>query len=161
MVPAQTSTFTASFAFTGFCSSTPSSMTIPNKSVLLAFASLFLAPASRGADLFDCIVMVENPGGVARGKLGEIGPAQIKPILIADINRIYGTKFTPGDAFSLEKSRLLFQLYTDHYIQYGNHADTAYNRALLWHYGPRGPRTHQDDPYASRVCALLAAHGPR
>lgn len=137
-------------------------MASPNKSVVAALVlALIAVPAFGSVSLFDCIVMVENPGGNARGKHGELGPAQISPIVIADINRIYNTQFTSEDAFSLEKSRLMFQLYTNHYIRHGNHPDTPRNRALIWNHGPRGPRTHPNDPYASRVCALLAAYGSR
>jgi len=136
-------------------------MTSPNKFVSLAcFLFAFAAPLE-AKDLFDCIVEVEMPRGFNHATKGEIGPAQIRPILIADLNRIYSKRFSEFDAFSLAKSREMFWLYTNYYILHGHYQDTPYNRALIWHYGPRGPRTHPTSSYAERVCALLAAYGSR
>jgi len=130
-------------------------MVLPKRSVIAAIWLVLASPLA-GMDLFDAIVQVENPNG-AISKRGEVGPAQITSILVRDLNRIYGTKFTLNDAYSLDLSRQMFWLYTNHYIK--THEDTPRNRALLWHLGPSGPRAHPNHPYGARVCSLLAAYG--
>lgn len=54
-----------------------------------------------------------NPN--AQSNKNAIGPFQITPIYVKEINRLYNTNFTFEDAWSLDKSLTMFNLMNDHY----------------------------------------------
>lgn len=54
-----------------------------------------------------------NPN--AQSNKNAIGPLQITPIYVKEINRLYNTNFTFEDAWDLEKSLKMFNLMNDHY----------------------------------------------
>jgi hypothetical protein len=60
----------------------------------------------------------------------DVGIAQIRPILVKDVNRIAGANFSLSDRFCPKKSFEMFRLYCEHYG-----AQTLEERALLWHIG--------------------------
>jgi len=64
------------------------------------------------------------------------GIAQIRPIMVADVNRILGRQiYSHDDAFSPSKARQMFEIYQNHYYPQGN--PEIWSRA--WAGGPKGP----------------------
>ena len=51
----------------------------------------------------------------AKSNKNAIGPFQITPIYVAEINRIYNTDYKFEDAWDLNKSIKMFELMNDHY----------------------------------------------
>ena len=82
-----------------------------------------------------------------------IGPLQIRPILVADVNRIYGTAYTLADRRALDKSMKLFCLYVLYYYPDGGPEQWA----RCWNGGPAGPQRRATAAYWSRVRRVLAA----
>jgi hypothetical protein len=127
--------------------------------IALAGCSVNAQPQDVFPGLFNAVGLVESGGTEwAVGPHGERGIVQISPIVIKDVNRIYGTRFTNSDAFSIDKSRQIFNLYTNHYVK--RYPDTPANRAAIWHYGPTGPSMANGSDYVGRVCALLISSRP-
>ena len=86
------------------------------------------------AGLWEAVCTVESGGNaLAIGDGGRAaGVAQIWPITVKDVNRFAGTKFTLSDRFDVEKSRAIFQLYTEHYAK--GRSDEY--KARIWNGGP-------------------------
>lgn len=51
----------------------------------------------------------------AKSNKNAIGPFQITPIYVKEVNRLYSTNFTFEDAWNLDKSLTMFNLMNDHY----------------------------------------------
>lgn len=103
--------------------------------------------------LFAAIVSVESGGNVrAIGDNGKaVGPAQIWEVVVQDVNRIAGTRFTSKDRYSLSKSQEMFQIYTDHYGKKYGWPVSDEVRAKVWNGGPNGPRKRATDNYWRKV----------
>ena len=86
------------------------------------------------AGLWEAVCTVESGGNpLAVGDGGRAaGVAQIWAITVKDVNRFAGTKFTLNDRFDVEKSRAIFQLYTEHYAK--GRSDEI--KAKIWNGGP-------------------------
>lgn len=103
-------------------------------------------------NIFLAIVAVESGGNHrAVGDNGNaVGPAQIWPAVVQDCNRIAGAKFTLADRYSIEKSRQMFEIYTNHYgRKYGT--ITPEVRARIWNGGPAGPVKPATNNYWNKV----------
>lgn len=90
-------------------------------------------PAKAG--LWEAVCAVESGGNPrAVGDKGKaVGIAQIHPILVKDVNRFAGTKYTLNDRFDPIKSKQMFTLYTEHY---GKGRSMEF-KARLWNGGPK------------------------
>ena len=65
---------------------------------------------------FIALMALENPQNLdAIGDAGERGPLQIRPIVVRDVNRIYGTTFTLDDCFDYDTSVEIARLYLEHW----------------------------------------------
>ena len=86
------------------------------------------------AGLWEAVCQVESGGNaLAIGDGGRAaGVAQIWPITVKDVNRFAGTRYTLNDRFDVEKSRAIFQLYTNHYAK--GRSDEI--KAKIWNGGP-------------------------
>jgi hypothetical protein len=91
------------------------------------------------AGLWEAICAVESNGNPlavgdrgADGVYKAAGIAQIWAITVKDVNRIAGTNYTLNDRFNVEKSRAIFQLYTEHYGK--GQSDEV--KARIWNGGP-------------------------
>ena len=82
-----------------------------------------------------------------------IGPLQIRPILIADVNRIYGTAYRLADRTDLRKSTELFCLCVLWY--YPDGGPEQWSRC--WNGGPAGPHRRSTAAYWHKVRRYLAA----
>ena len=82
--------------------------------------------------LFLALVQLESGGNLDARNGAAVGPAQIKPGVIADC-RALGVKADPK---TLEGSFTLFRVYTGAALARRGLADTARNRANAWRHGP-------------------------
>ena len=87
------------------------------------------------AGLWEAVCAVESGGNPrAVGDKGKaVGIAQIHPIMVKDVNRFAGTKYTLNDRFDPIKSKQMFTLYTEHY---GKGRSMEF-KARLWNGGPK------------------------
>lgn len=85
--------------------------------------------------VYRAIAFVEssyNPSAVNGDAAGIL---QIRPILLIDVNRIYGTNYTFDDRFDVTKSKEIFYLYLLHYL---GETATPEEIARTWNGGPKG-----------------------
>ena len=108
-----------------------------------------LAPAERTA-----IETVESGGDPKAWKKDEDarGIIQIRPIYVADANRILGVeRFKHDDAFDPVKAWQMFEVVTSHYIRAYGYADTFETRARIHNGGDKGPTRKSTLKYWRRV----------
>ena len=87
-----------------------------------------------------------NPGEDARGI------AQIRAIMVDDVNRIVGSdKYTHDDAWCAEKSREMFDIYNSNYHPKGD----AHRISRCWNGGPTGHKKKATEKYWLKVKAEL------
>ena len=106
------------------------------------------------AGLWEAVCQVESGGNPlavgdrgADGVYRAAGIAQIWAITVKDVNRFAGTKFTLNDRLNVEKSRAIFQLYTEHY---GKGRSDEY-KARIWNGGPTGNKKRATIAYWRKI----------
>ena len=110
-------------------------------------------PESALLALFLALVQLESGGDLNARNGDAIGPAQIKPGVIADCAKL-GVK---GDPRTLAGSFALFRAYTGATLARRGLADTARNRANAWRHGPfSAPVTRNAETTYSRKAEALA-----
>ena len=134
-----------------------------HRHLILAFITL-IVPPSFGIQageidhdaIWHAICQVESSGNPDAHNPGEDarGIAQIRAIMVEDVNRIVGSdKYTHDDAWCAEKSREMFDIYNRHY-----HPKGDYERiARCWQGGPKGHlrESEVNDRYWVKVKAHL------
>lgn len=105
------------------------------------------------ADLWRAICQVESGGNPDAHNPGEDarGIAQIRAIMVKDVNRIAGTSYRHDDAYDPEKAREMFDIYCTHYHPHG----TAEQLARAWNGGPKGPSKPSTLGYWRKVQKVL------
>jgi hypothetical protein len=112
--------------------------------LLLLFAVTFTAGADNLSEIRDVLKFVEsehNPKAV--GDDGKAyGIIQIHEIAVDDVNRVYGTNYVHEDAFNIQKSEELFELYIKYWSKKlcereGRDATTE-DIVRIWNGGPKG-----------------------
>jgi hypothetical protein len=110
------------------------------------------------AVLLSALIMVESGGNDrAIGSKGELGPLQIMPSTLADVERISGHHFTREDAFNRETACRIATIYLIHYgseKRLGREA-TFRDYALIWHHGPNGWKRPEPSRYWQKVQRYL------
>ena len=102
--------------------------------------------------LLSALIQIESGGNdLARGRHGELGALQIKPILVRDVNRIMGTHYAHAQVTNRAVSTFIAQSYLAHYGQ--NLSDESLAR--IWQGGPKGHRKTSTRAYARRVMREL------
>ena len=108
--------------------------------IVLCFALGCDMPAAAAThdEVWDAICQVESGGDPTAHNMvnGEDarGIAQITPIFIVDINRILGEKrYVHDDAWDVDKSRAMFDIYNAHYHPLGGPERIA----RCWQGGPK------------------------
>ena len=102
--------------------------------------------------LLSALIAVESGGNdLAKGRHGELGPLQIKPILLRDANRIMGTHYAHQDVTNRQVSIDIATRYLAHYGR--NLSDESLAR--LWQGGPSGHRKTSTRAYGKRVMRTL------
>lgn len=102
--------------------------------------------------LFLALVQLESGGDLGARNGDAIGPAQIKPGVLADCARV-GVK---GDPRTLAGSFTLFRAYTGAALARRGLADTPRNRANAWRFGPFSPAVtrNAETTYSRKAEAL-------
>jgi soluble lytic murein transglycosylase-like protein len=102
--------------------------------------------------LLSALIQIESNGNDhARGRHGELGALQIKPILVRDVNRIMGTSYTHSQVTNRATATFIANAYLSHYGK--NLSDESLAR--LWQGGPRGAKKSSTRAYARRVMREL------
>lgn len=140
---------------------------------VLSFGIMFTAmtPLSQGAimrnTLYSSIVWVESKGNTnAKSKDGAVGIVQIKPVMVAEVNRIcriVGSKkrYTLTDRLSATKSAEMFWIYQDFYHPELKKDSLSVAEveilARAWNGGPNGHKIRATKKYWHKVCKKLTA----
>ena len=102
--------------------------------------------------LLSALIQIESNGNdQAKGRHGELGALQIKPILVRDVNRIMGTHYTHAQVTNRATATFIANAYLSHYGR--NLSDESLAR--LWQGGPRGAKKSSTRAYARRVMREL------
>ena len=102
--------------------------------------------------LLSALIQIESGGNdLAKGRHGELGALQIRPIMVRDVNRIMGTRYTHQQVTNRTISIFIANAYLSHY---GKHLSDE-SLARLWQGGPRGLRKTSTRAYARRVMREL------
>jgi hypothetical protein len=98
--------------------------------------------------LLSALIQIESGGNDhAKGRHGELGALQIKPILVRDVNRIMGTSYTHTQVTNRAVSIFIAESYLAHYGK--NLSDESLAR--LWQGGPKGAKKSSTRAYGRRV----------
>ena len=104
--------------------------------------------------LLSALIQIESNGNDhARGRHGELGALQIKPIMVRDVNRIMGTSYAHAQVTNRAISTFIAESYFAHYGR--NLSDESLAR--LWQGGPKGLRRSFTRAYGKRVMRKLDA----
>jgi soluble lytic murein transglycosylase-like protein len=104
--------------------------------------------------LLSALIQIESGGNdQAKGRHGELGALQIKPIMVRDVNRIMGTHYTHSQVTNRATATFIANAYLSHYGR--NLSDESLAR--LWQGGPRGAKKSSTRAYARRVMRKLHA----
>jgi soluble lytic murein transglycosylase-like protein len=101
------------------------------------------------AILLAALIAVESGGNPAAiGDNGRaVGILQIHAAVVADVNRIAGTRYTLEDRRNPVKSRQMCLIYLQHY----GRGKTWEQRARIWNGGPRGHEKKATEKYWEKV----------
>jgi hypothetical protein len=105
--------------------------------------------------LIAAIIRVESHGNSAAvGTHGELGPLQIRPAVVEDVNLFKpGAHFTLDDRAHLDRAIAIFRAYIDHYADAKRlgHEATLEDIARIWNGGPNGWCRACTLPYWAKV----------
>ena len=104
--------------------------------------------------LLSALIQIESAGNdLARGKHGELGALQIKPIMVRDANRLMGTSYTHQQVTNRTISIFIANAYLSHYGR--NLSDESLAR--LWQGGPKALKRSSSRAYGRRVMRKLSS----
>ena len=102
--------------------------------------------------LLSALIQIESHGNDhARGRHGELGALQIRPIMVRDVNRLMGTHYVHAQVTNRTISIFIANAYFAHYGR--NLSDESLAR--LWQGGPKGLKKNSTRAYARRVMREL------
>ena len=102
--------------------------------------------------LLSALIQIESHGNdLARGKHGELGALQIKPILVRDVNSIMGTHYAHAQVTNRAVSTFIAHAYLSHYGR--NLSDESLAR--IWQGGPKAIHRSSSRAYGRRVMREL------
>jgi hypothetical protein len=113
-------------------------------------------PESQLLILFLAIVQMESAGDLSARNGSAVGPAQIQPAVVKDIQS-WGHQASLKDRSSLDGSFRLFVLYTDRWVARHKLPDTPQTRANIWRHGPNSKYAlkGQSSKYALKVQSMV------
>ena len=112
------------------------------------------------AELLAALIAVESGGNdLARGRHGELGALQVRPCVVADVNRIKGTHYRWAEMTNRWAALGVFRIYTGHYCTESRLGRPATNQDLarVWHGGPSGWKRRKTVAYWKRVQTRMSA----
>jgi hypothetical protein len=127
---------------------------------LLAFAPIAQAAAPLDLDrLIPALVQVEsngNPRAVGDGGKA-LGALQIWSVVVVDVNRAKGTRYTHADAFDPAKAEAICRAYLSIYAtpRRLGRTPTMEDAARIWNGGPNGWKKKATDSYWHKVARAL------
>ena len=102
--------------------------------------------------LLSALIQIESGGNdLAKGRHGELGALQIKPIMVRDVNRIMGTHYAHQQVTNRAISIFIAESYFAHY---GKHLSDE-SLARLWQGGPKALKRSSSRAYGRRVMREL------
>ena len=102
--------------------------------------------------LLSALIQIESAGNdLARGKHGELGALQIKPIMVRDANRLMGTSYAHQQVTNRTISIFIANAYLSHYGR--NLSDESLAR--LWQGGPKALKRSSSRAYGKRAMREL------
>jgi soluble lytic murein transglycosylase-like protein len=102
--------------------------------------------------LLSALIQIESNGNdLARGRHGELGALQIRPIMVRDVNRLMGTHYAHQQVTNRTISIFIAESYFAHY---GKHLSDE-SLARLWQGGPKALRRSSTRAYGKRVMREL------
>jgi len=120
--------------------------------ILIAVLVPRCCPAITPAELdrlIPALIQVESRGNDrAIGDSGKaVGALQLWPIMVEDVNRIAGTRYTLADRFDRRKSEEMVRIYLTHYAR----NKTIEQAARIHNGGPTGDRKEATKKYWEKV----------
>ena len=112
------------------------------------------------AELLAALIAVESGGNdLARGRHGELGALQVRPCVVADVNRVAGTSYRWAEMTNRWAALGVFRIYTGHYCTESRLGRPATNQDLarVWHGGPSGWKRRKTVAYWKRVQTRMSA----
>lgn len=104
--------------------------------------------------LLSALIQIESNGNdLARGRHGELGALQIKPIMVRDVNRIMGTHYAHTQVTNRTISLFIAHAYLAHY---GKHLSDE-SLARIWQGGPQAIKRSSSRAYGRRVMRKLSS----
>jgi len=104
--------------------------------------------------LLSALIQIESHGNdLARGRHGELGALQIKPILVRDVNRIMGTHYAHAQVTNRAVATFIAHAYLSHYGR--NLSDESLAR--IWQGGPKAIHRSSSRAYGRRVMRKLSS----
>ena len=104
--------------------------------------------------LLSALIQVESAGNdLARGKHGELGALQIKPIMVRDVNRLMGTHYAHAQVTNRATATFIANAYLSHYGR--NLSDESLAR--LWQGGPKALNRSSSRAYGKRAMRKLSS----
>ena len=104
--------------------------------------------------LLSALIQIESHGNdLARGKHGELGALQIKPIMVRDVNRIMGTHYAHAQVTNRAPAIFIANAYLRYYGR--NLRDESLAR--LWQGGPKALKRSSSRAYGRRVMRKLSS----
>ena len=104
--------------------------------------------------LLSALIQIESNGNdQAKGRHGELGALQIKPILVRDVNRIMGTHYAHAQVTNRTISLFIANAYLAHY---GKHLSDE-SLARIWQGGPKALMRPSSRAYGRRVMRKLSS----
>ena len=102
--------------------------------------------------LLSALIQIESNGNDhAKGRHGELGALQIKPIMVRDVNRIMGTHYAHAQVTNRATSIFIANAYLAHYGR--NLSDESLAR--IWQGGPKAISRSSSRAYGRRVMREL------
>ena len=102
--------------------------------------------------LLSALIQIESHGNDhAKGRHGELGALQIKPIMVRDVNRIMGTHYAHAQVTNRVVATFIAGSYFAHYGR--NLSDESLAR--IWQSGPKALRRSSSRAYGRRVMREL------
>jgi len=102
--------------------------------------------------LLSALIQIESHGNdQAKGRHGELGALQIKPILVRDVNRIMGTHYAHAQVTNRAVATFIANAYLAHYGR--NLSDESLAR--IWQGGPKAISRSSSRAYSRRVMREL------
>jgi hypothetical protein len=104
--------------------------------------------------LLSALIQIESHGNdLARGRHGELGALQIKPILVRDVNRLMGTHYAHAQVTNRTISLFIARAYLAHY---GKHLSDE-SLARIWQGGPKAIKRSSSRAYGRRIMRKLSS----